>query len=283
VSIEILNEVWNHSKAAGTDRLVLLALADQANPVTRECWPSIGYIAHRCNVSNRTVQRSIRSLEALGEVVVVLSSKGWDGGGLKRTNRYRIVVFLPVEGEKNGCQSDTHDNVTPTDPPSDCQGTYDTGDGGPTTQVSPKPLLNRQGTSLATDELKLAVARECGMDLEKGTKSSTATLRKAAKELADAGATPEDIAPAVVRYREKFPSAAVTPLALVKWWPAVANQLRAEGLPRQPEWQRLGRLAALHVTDEDEARAELADQLGSEDLEHALEEWRRQLQPAVAG
>ena len=65
-----MTDVWSYSKASGTDLLVLLALADNAND-EGECWLSIGYIALNCPIDTRTTQRRIRSLEGINEVVVI--------------------------------------------------------------------------------------------------------------------------------------------------------------------------------------------------------------------
>ncbi|MGA8725377.1 MAG: helix-turn-helix domain-containing protein [Acidimicrobiales bacterium] len=205
MSIEILNEVWNYSPASGVDRLVLLSLADQANPVTRECWPSIGYIAKRCRVSERTVQRSIRSLEKLGEIVVI-ASRGWHGvEGRGRTNVYRIVVYLPAE---DGCQSGTPDSLTP----SDSRGTGDKGDGGPVTRVSPEPLLNHEGISFLSREL----ARECGWNPEKLTDPEQRELATAAQTLHSAGRSVDDVRLAGKTARATWTAGRLTPKALVR-------------------------------------------------------------------
>lgn len=85
--------VWDHSQAGGTDRLVLLAIADSADHDGSNAWPSIATIARKCQISERTVQRSIRSLVDLGEIVVVPQ-----GGGTptmspdRRPNLYRVTM-----------------------------------------------------------------------------------------------------------------------------------------------------------------------------------------------
>jgi hypothetical protein len=54
--------VWTHSKTTGSDRLVLLAIADHADDEGR-AWPSIGTIAEMANISHRQCQRIIRRLQ----------------------------------------------------------------------------------------------------------------------------------------------------------------------------------------------------------------------------
>lgn len=114
MSIKVMTSVWERSQASGTDLLVLLALADNANDAG-ECWPSIHYIARKCRIDDRTTQRRIRSLEAINEVVVIrgggrAGSSEWG----TRSNKYIIVVHLTDDegGDLPGvaiCQGGTDD------------------------------------------------------------------------------------------------------------------------------------------------------------------------------
>lgn len=58
---------WIAVVGAHTDKLVLLALADNAND-EGECFPSLTNIARRCEMHRATVIRSIQSLEASGHI-----------------------------------------------------------------------------------------------------------------------------------------------------------------------------------------------------------------------
>lgn len=92
--------VFDHSRATGNDRLVLLSLADHADDEEWECWPSLERIAVKALVSVRTVQRSIATLVELGELEVA------PGGGRGRSNRYRLTgkpgqpVIVSSDGER---------------------------------------------------------------------------------------------------------------------------------------------------------------------------------------
>lgn len=71
MSVEAISWAWKTAtEARGTDLLVLLALADYADDDHR-AWPKIATLAEKCRVSEKTVRRSIRSLEDLGLVEVV--------------------------------------------------------------------------------------------------------------------------------------------------------------------------------------------------------------------
>jgi hypothetical protein len=90
VSHDARMEVWEHSRSEGGDKLVLLALAEHADKDTREAWPSIDRLSSWTGLGRRSVQRSLRKLERLREVVPVAL-----GGGRQQSARYRIV---PREG-----------------------------------------------------------------------------------------------------------------------------------------------------------------------------------------
>jgi hypothetical protein len=70
----------------GTERLVLLALADCANDEGRECWPSVATLARKCRVDERTVQRVIRRLAEGGHLLILPSSGG------RAANRYSVLM-----------------------------------------------------------------------------------------------------------------------------------------------------------------------------------------------
>ena len=68
MSIQVMNAVWQHSKADGRARLVLLAIADHQGEIG--AWPSIATLAKMVNSSERSVQRDIQHLQAIGELKV---------------------------------------------------------------------------------------------------------------------------------------------------------------------------------------------------------------------
>jgi hypothetical protein len=106
MSVRVLTWVWDHSASQGTDRLVLLALADSADD-SGSCWPSMLTISRKAKVSERTARRAIRTLEDAGEVRSVR------GGGMT-SNRYRIMLDPRVQVvPDNPGQSDPPVNVTP--------------------------------------------------------------------------------------------------------------------------------------------------------------------------
>ncbi len=72
MSIEVMNAVWQHSRADGRARLVLLAIADHQGEIG--AWPSIARLAKMVNSSERSVQRDISYLQSIGELKVELQN-----------------------------------------------------------------------------------------------------------------------------------------------------------------------------------------------------------------
>lgn len=100
--------VWHHSKATGTDLLVLMAIA---NYISDEgAWPKVETIAKDARTSVRQAHRSLATLKDLGEIT-------WDkgqgsGSGVYKTSRYWITLTCPDD-----CSGDWNhtlrQNVTP--------------------------------------------------------------------------------------------------------------------------------------------------------------------------
>lgn len=89
MSVRVMSWVWEHSKSAGTDRLVLLAIADSAEDDGGQAWPSAAALARKTGMDVRTVQRTIRRLIELGELRVKMNA------GKNGSNVYRVVMKTP--------------------------------------------------------------------------------------------------------------------------------------------------------------------------------------------
>lgn len=90
MSVRVMSWVFHHSRATGSDRLVLLAIADSANDHGSEAWPSIGRIAAKAGVDRRTVTRSLGRLIDMGELEKVRHGGLTARGGV--SNSYRITM-----------------------------------------------------------------------------------------------------------------------------------------------------------------------------------------------
>ncbi len=71
-----------------TPKLILMALADAANHAN-ECWPGIPFIAEKCCVSERTVQRVLREFEAIKLMSI---SERFTATGRRTSNSYRLQI-----------------------------------------------------------------------------------------------------------------------------------------------------------------------------------------------
>lgn len=101
-----LGWVFKNSDATGHDRLVLLALADEANDDGANCYPSIRRLAEKVRCHTKTVVESIKRLEDAGEVVVTRPERQGRG----HFNRYvltlgRAVDELPTSDGKRVTES----------------------------------------------------------------------------------------------------------------------------------------------------------------------------------
>ena len=70
MSIALMAKVWESELPTQTHKLVLLAFADYADE-DGMCWPSIGRIATRSQISHRQVQRITASLKEVGLLEVL--------------------------------------------------------------------------------------------------------------------------------------------------------------------------------------------------------------------
>lgn len=100
--------VFEHSQSQGSARLVLLAIADRADEDGHDAWPSLAWLASKAKVSERTVRRALRELEAMGEL-----RTGRQRGGStytrpdRRPNAYQIVMKAREDNGGTDCPVDT--------------------------------------------------------------------------------------------------------------------------------------------------------------------------------
>lgn len=136
MSVEHLAIVLHHSRAKGTDKLVLLGIANHSGD--GGSWPAVATLARYANVAPRSVQRSLDGLVRLGELRRDLQAGGtlsshrhtWE-----RPNRYEVLVTCPADCDRtpqhrrypqapapsstavDSPDSPASDRVTPTSPP----------------------------------------------------------------------------------------------------------------------------------------------------------------------
>lgn len=91
MSVEAISKVLNYSKAKGSQKLVLIGIANHHGD--EGAWPSIKTLARYSNLSERRVQQMIRELAEMGELKI----EECQGGGFRqyKTNRYWILTETP--------------------------------------------------------------------------------------------------------------------------------------------------------------------------------------------
>lgn len=122
MSIAISKLVWSMhlpesipKSKRSTIKLVLLKLSENSD-INGKCWPSMGLIAHECELSERTVVRSIKSLSELDIVSVV--TKRYNG--VKHNTYYlNIKLMSSMKCEYELKVNDDEDN--PYKKPTDTQ------------------------------------------------------------------------------------------------------------------------------------------------------------------
>lgn len=225
MSVRVMSWVWDHSEAVGTDRFVLLAIADSADDDGTDAWPSIETLARKTRLDERTVQRSIRRLADAGMLTVEEQA----GGSARcradrRPNRYAVVMrppetpdasrggsVSPRTGPRGGAESVTgwQSATQPVlDPP-----LVETSNEVSTRRQPEKRKLQRR-----RDALFDALAEACQLAPEDLTPSARGALNRALKDLRAVGATPDEIHRRAGQYRQMWPAVTLTPTALARHW-----------------------------------------------------------------
>lgn len=94
VSVETLALVLHHSRATGTDKLVLLGIANHSGD--GGAWPSVATLARYANVTERNVRKALDRLTRAGEVVIHQQQGGTATmRDHERPNRYDVMVSCP--------------------------------------------------------------------------------------------------------------------------------------------------------------------------------------------
>lgn len=124
MSVKIVQQVFERSLSKGNDRLVLIAIADEANDEGTNAWPSLDTIAFKAGgIDERTARRCIRNLEELGELRVDLNAGGnaeWRGD--RRPNLYTVLLAHKPKRQrapKRHARHDRHDEGAGCPPAND--------------------------------------------------------------------------------------------------------------------------------------------------------------------
>src|SRR5690349_12504074 len=108
MSISCMMHVWWNSPSEGNARLVLLAIADEADDEGRNAFPTVRRIAQKVNCHTATVLRAIIQLEKSCELEIIRPERKAKGRG----NKYRVLMqaipspqeirarYAPVDNEQ---------------------------------------------------------------------------------------------------------------------------------------------------------------------------------------
>jgi hypothetical protein len=98
MSVEMISLVLNNSRADGRAKLVLIGIANHHGD--NGAWPSIATLARYANASERSIQRDIKHLQDLGELVVEVH--GGESKSQYKSNRYWIAISGVSEAQIRG-------------------------------------------------------------------------------------------------------------------------------------------------------------------------------------
>lgn len=88
MSVEMIANVLNNSRADGRAKLVLIGIANHHGD--NGAWPSIATLARYANASERSIKRDLQYLQEIGEISIEIN--GSDFGGQYKTNKYWITL-----------------------------------------------------------------------------------------------------------------------------------------------------------------------------------------------
>lgn len=221
MSVQCMAWVLAESPTTGTDRLVLLSLANHANELGQS-WPSVATIAREANASERAVQRSLANLKQAGAITVQVNAAPDERIPKdRRPNLYRI---LKVRGDVHGTprgDAGGSDGVPPVTERGDAGGTQTISEPSVKTGAASPPAKGKSARK--PDELFEAVVSVCGLNSDGMTKGERGRVNAACKELRDVEASPDDVVARAGRYRAKYPNSQLTPQALTNHWSALAG------------------------------------------------------------
>lgn len=235
--------LWKRTDMPSTVKFVAISLGDQAND-EGYCWPSVGSLARRTMQNERTVQRALRELEETYQLIEVVVRPGRSNGYQFRLDKLQGDLF-ELGGGTESPPADSH-------PRQDTAPAQRRGRGGPVPGEGRHTATHNRNRTIKEpssgdtpagghrDELFEVIAQACRWPLDQLTKSSRGRINRAAKELREIGATPDQVRDRAERYRKRFPDCAITPQALTGNWGLLADLGRPPA-PQETEDERLKR------------------------------------------
>ena len=247
MSVKVMGSIWEHSPHKGSELLLLLAIADNADDLGL-AWPSQETLAAKMRMSVRQVRRLSASLESDGAFTTERKRSG------SKTHIVYTLVLPPgqdvlpqveVEEDISAFQPDIAMSAEPS--------------------IEPPQEQDQELDLAATPQAR--TARDCLWDSleaifgKPGTRTARALRGRIVSSLIEAGATVEQVEAAPAAYHARMPAGTtLTETALEKHWPLLSVPLETvngNGRPHTKYGER-------DVTG-DEFRA-LAERLEAEEL-----------------
>lgn len=114
MSVETLALVLHHSRAKGTDKLILVGIANHDGD--GGAWPAVKTLARYAHVDESTVRRSLRRLESLGELLTHTQAGGPSGiPEWQRPNRYEVLIACPATCDRTKHHREIPLPIAPSD------------------------------------------------------------------------------------------------------------------------------------------------------------------------
>jgi hypothetical protein len=111
MSFTAVEAVLTHSEAKGTDRMVMVVIAECADHDGANAWPAIETIAKRANVDRSTVHRALKRLSESGELKVEYKA------GPHGCNLYEVTLCGDGDSRKSPPDSRNGETQTTLEPP----------------------------------------------------------------------------------------------------------------------------------------------------------------------
>lgn len=229
MSVEIMAQAWRVPCPSPATKLVLVALADNAND-QGVCWPSVPHVARKCGLNERSVQRAIAALASDGHVTAE-----------RRTGRatyYHVHPRQDVTPERMSPPTPVRGRggVVSPPPPAQCHPTP--GVVSPRTIIEPSLEPSRGGrapTDQAGEPERTrtrepnpwwdTTAEVFSLDPAPKIRSHRTRLGQLARDFkALCPDDPGEIARRAARWHRHFPGATCTPDAVLKHWGALGRE-----------------------------------------------------------
>ena len=219
--------VWvlYHSPTSGTDKVLLLGIANHSDAEGKNAWPAVRTLARYANLEPRGVQKALRRLQSEGHIRIEQQSGGTpEMRSDRRPNRYSVIMDGVSSGtgrQVDGVSSSTERGVL--------QDANGVSSGTPKPYL--EPSLETSSASRPRDALWDCVVDVFGYS-DNMTSLERGRINKALKALREVGASPDDIRWKAASYRKQFPDVAFTPLALASNWSQLDSQRRDRTVER---------------------------------------------------